>query len=252
MSRQLQRIARTASVLEKRDGKWRLTSLGQQVSRWTQDVAATQQRILRHKTVLGIASTRANSPRARSRPTPERLLGDGGGRIALSILASEVGVEQSSSPMAAQTSASTAGNPGRPGRTLQDRVRGAVRRRRRAVVPRSSTSWWKKRCCLRCRTCNTRALLRRRCSSSPATCHTCSRRSTTSPRCAPRAERLRLGGPGRSTWPSASCAKASCASSRAGRSGRNVSACGTSASAGISRPGSDARSSGSRGSLDGR
>jgi DNA-binding transcriptional LysR family regulator len=58
MSRQLQKLAQQAPVLEKQQGKWRLTPLGRQINQWTRDAAEQQIRILRHRKVIRIGATR--------------------------------------------------------------------------------------------------------------------------------------------------------------------------------------------------
>ncbi len=58
MSRQLQKLAQQAPVLEKQQGKWRLTPLGRQINQWTRDAAEQQIRILKHRKVIRIGATR--------------------------------------------------------------------------------------------------------------------------------------------------------------------------------------------------
>ncbi len=52
VSRQLQRLAETAPVLEKAQGRWRLTELGKQVNRWARAAMNDQERILRQQSTL--------------------------------------------------------------------------------------------------------------------------------------------------------------------------------------------------------
>lgn len=92
VSRQLQRIAKAAPVLEKQQGRWRLTALGLRLSHWTQDAATTQRRILEQQTVLRIATTREFAARVLA-PRLAQFL-EKREDVALSIIASEDGVER--------------------------------------------------------------------------------------------------------------------------------------------------------------
>lgn len=51
ISRQLQRLAETAPVLEKYKGRWRMTELGRQVNRWSRSAIAEQGRILKQHAI---------------------------------------------------------------------------------------------------------------------------------------------------------------------------------------------------------
>jgi DNA-binding transcriptional LysR family regulator len=93
ISRQLQRLARAAAVLEKRQGKWRLTPLGRQINGWTRDVATSQRRILQQQTMVRIASTREFGARVLA-PHLDELRGPDDDAAVLSIVASEEGVER--------------------------------------------------------------------------------------------------------------------------------------------------------------
>ncbi|MBI3558075.1 MAG: substrate-binding domain-containing protein [Deltaproteobacteria bacterium] len=92
VSRSLQKIAQTVPVLEKQQGKWRLSPLGRDVNNWTRDAAASQKRILNSRTILKIASTREFAARVLAAKLPE-LLKDNPD-TALSIVTAEDGVEK--------------------------------------------------------------------------------------------------------------------------------------------------------------
>jgi DNA-binding transcriptional LysR family regulator len=92
VSRQLQRVARTAPVLEKTQGRWRLTSLGHQINAWTHDVCTSQKTILKQRAVLRIASTREFASRVLA-PNLAELLGEETSSL-VSVATWEDGVEK--------------------------------------------------------------------------------------------------------------------------------------------------------------
>ena len=92
ISRQLQRLAQQAPVLEKQHGRWRLSALGRQVSLWTREVAAAQRQLLAHRAPLRIASTREFCARILA-PGLADLLGEQGAD-SVSLLALEDGSER--------------------------------------------------------------------------------------------------------------------------------------------------------------
>ena len=55
VSRQLQRLAEVAPVLEKHQGRWRLTELGRQMARWARASIAEQEKMLRQHGALRLA-----------------------------------------------------------------------------------------------------------------------------------------------------------------------------------------------------
>lgn len=91
ISRQLQKIAQSAPVLEKRQGKWWLSPLGAQINHWARDAAESQKRILSQQGILRIASTREFSARVLSPQLSDFLSGNDG--TVVSLLTSERGVE---------------------------------------------------------------------------------------------------------------------------------------------------------------
>ncbi len=92
VSRALQKIAQTVPVLEKNQGKWRLSPLGRDINNWTRDAAAAQKRILNSRTILKIASTREFAARVLAAKLPE-LLADNP-NTSLSIITAEDGIEK--------------------------------------------------------------------------------------------------------------------------------------------------------------
>lgn len=56
VSRQLQRLAETAPVIEKSSGRWRLTELGKQMNRWSKGAMMEQERILQQQGALRFSS----------------------------------------------------------------------------------------------------------------------------------------------------------------------------------------------------
>ena len=92
VSRQLQRIAPIAPVLEKQQGRWRLSPLGRKISHWTQEAAATQRRILQKQTVLRIASTREFAARKLAPGLADLIAGES--QLSVSVISSEEGVER--------------------------------------------------------------------------------------------------------------------------------------------------------------
>ena len=92
ISRQMQKVAEIAPVLEKRHGRWILSELGRQLAQWTRDAAMRQRQILREETVLRIASTREFTARVLAPRLRTLLRSDE--RVALSILTAEDGVER--------------------------------------------------------------------------------------------------------------------------------------------------------------
>jgi len=75
ISRQLKKIAETAPVLEKHQGKWRLTPIGKQVVSWARDSMARVTLILQQRSTLRIGATREFAARVLSRQLPD-FLGD--------------------------------------------------------------------------------------------------------------------------------------------------------------------------------
>src|SRR5438067_1225973 len=57
ISRQLQRLAETAPVIEKSQGRWRTTELGRQVNRWSRMAMREQGKILRQASALRFSET---------------------------------------------------------------------------------------------------------------------------------------------------------------------------------------------------
>jgi DNA-binding transcriptional LysR family regulator len=92
LSRSLQAIAAAAPVLEKAQGRWRLTELGVAVARWSRDAVATQRRVLAQQPELRIATTREFAARVLS-PGLHDLVGDAPPLVHVSC--AEDGVERS-------------------------------------------------------------------------------------------------------------------------------------------------------------
>lgn len=91
ISRQLQRIAEMAPVLEKNQGKWRLSELGRALNLWTREASAAQKRLLKRQQVLRIAATREFAARVLAPQLKDFL--DGEGETEIAVLTSERGVE---------------------------------------------------------------------------------------------------------------------------------------------------------------
>jgi DNA-binding transcriptional LysR family regulator len=92
VSRKLQAIARSAPLLEKQGGRWRLTPLGRQLNHWTRDAAQSQKRLLAQRTALRVAATREFAARILSPRLPE-LLSAQSGAVELSVVTAESGIE---------------------------------------------------------------------------------------------------------------------------------------------------------------
>jgi DNA-binding transcriptional LysR family regulator len=92
VSRALTRIAQTAPVLEKNQGKWRLSSVGREVTKWTREAAAAQKQILSARPVIKIASTREFAARILAPRLGELMAGAEDANF--SIITSISGVEQ--------------------------------------------------------------------------------------------------------------------------------------------------------------
>jgi DNA-binding transcriptional LysR family regulator len=58
VSRQLKKIAETAPVLEKIQGRWTITSIGHQVILWTKDSSTALSRIFQNRTAIRVGATR--------------------------------------------------------------------------------------------------------------------------------------------------------------------------------------------------
>lgn len=93
VSRQLQKIAQTLPVLEKIQGKWRLTPLGRQVNQWTRNSVETQKRLLQQRTAIRIASTREFTARVIA-PNLSQLFPRDRENTHVYLVASEEGVEK--------------------------------------------------------------------------------------------------------------------------------------------------------------
>ena len=79
-------------MLEKNQGKWRLSPVGREVTKWTREAAAAQKQILNSRIPLKIASTREFAARILAPRLLE--LTAGVENTSLSITTSESGVEQ--------------------------------------------------------------------------------------------------------------------------------------------------------------
>ena len=92
VSRALQKIAQTVPVLEKQQGKWRLSPLGREINNWTRDAAGAQKRILSARTSLKIASTREFAARILAPRLPEFLAESP--NTVVTVITAEDGVEK--------------------------------------------------------------------------------------------------------------------------------------------------------------
>lgn len=89
MSRQLQAIARAAPVLEKSQGRWRLTKVGVELARWTLDAVLAQRRVLAEQDEIRIATTREFAARVLS-PRLDTVFGSDAARL-VHVLSAEEG-----------------------------------------------------------------------------------------------------------------------------------------------------------------
>jgi DNA-binding transcriptional LysR family regulator len=116
LSRQLQRIAGTAPVLEKIQGRWRLTAVGRQLNRWTAEAIAEQKALLRSQPLIRLGASRTFATKALApRLKPLR---DAHPGTRLSLISLETGAE--SALLAGEVDiAFSCGKPHNPGVAFQ-------------------------------------------------------------------------------------------------------------------------------------
>lgn len=91
ISRQIKQIASLAPVLEKNGKRWRVSSLGKELTKWSRDAVESQSRILNQQPSLRIATTREFSAKILC-PNARSLIGPS--NASISIFTSDDGIEE--------------------------------------------------------------------------------------------------------------------------------------------------------------
>ena len=92
LSRQLQKLAEAAPVLEKQNGRWQINKMGRTINNWTRESQFAQNKILAEAQSLRLAATSEFASRVLAPQLP-KLLGDHK-ELSISIISSEDGVEE--------------------------------------------------------------------------------------------------------------------------------------------------------------
>lgn len=93
LSRHLKRIATASPVLEKIQGRWRLTALGRELNRWTQESMAEQSALLHGRHSLRVGATRTFAAKALAGGLD--FLRERDATVAVSLISVETGIERS-------------------------------------------------------------------------------------------------------------------------------------------------------------
>lgn len=91
VSRNLKAIGEQSDVLEKKNGRWSLTSIGRELNVWTREAILSQKMVLNAKKSLVIATTREFASRILI-PAARELIGDE--NVSISIISTDEGIEQ--------------------------------------------------------------------------------------------------------------------------------------------------------------